>query len=146
MSNSKPLPDLNLVDSLKNDAGWEIYNFGYNGANPPYVRIGATGLLTLRVEPVFELFIRDKFLFRSKVSIEKHLRSYDWIKINPIVFEESFGRKFSTEETFPFNQWLRLGRMDIVDIHVLSNCSVLLGALPLPALSISVGVWLKRDV
>jgi hypothetical protein len=137
---------INLVDSLKKDAEWEIYNFGYNGPNPPYVRIDAKiRFFPLRVEPFFVSFRPDKILFRSKVPLERHLRSYDWIKINPTVFEEAYGRKFATEETFPFNQWLRLGRIEFPNLQVLSNHLELLSVLPLDALSIAAGVWLKRD-
>ena len=140
----KPMEIFTLVDSLKKHAGWELYNFGYDGPNPPYVRIGTKIRLSpLRMEHVFESFKPDKFLFRSRIPIAKHLRFYRWIKIQPIVFEEAYGRKFATDEHFPFNQWLSLHRITFYGLELGSVVAPL--ELPHFLLSHAAGIWLKED-
>jgi hypothetical protein len=135
---------ITLADSLKADAGWEIFNFGYNGPNPPYVRIGLLFRpLDLNMEPCFESFIRDRVIFRSKVSMESHLRKYRDIKIDPVVFEEHFGRKYTTNETFPFGEWLHVLKVLFGEI-VLAHPSIGIINLPSHVLSVASGIWLSK--
>ena len=94
---------ITLADSLMIEAGWSPTNFGEEGPNPPYLRIGGKLWVTLtEFEPCFSSFHRDRVLFRSKVSMAEHLQKYDQIMIDPLAFEECYGPEEGTEATFPF--------------------------------------------
>lgn len=141
------LIETTLAESLKNDAGWEIFHFGYNGPNAPYVRIGMIiDLANLRIRPSFESFIKDKILFRTKVDLEKHLRRYSHIMVKPMAFEENFGREFATPDSFPFSRWLRIGRrVNYCDFVVMDDDHSPLSVLPMHTLSMASDIYVRRS-
>ena len=110
MRESQPMdtdhPVVSLYDSLI-AVGWEKYNFGYAGPYPPYLRVGM--IITLDGPKLaFTSFIRDRILLRTKVSVEHHLRNFQFIRILPEACEDVFGRAWADETGFPVNTWLRL--------------------------------------
>ncbi|OYU17449.1 MAG: hypothetical protein CFE34_15655 [Rhodobacteraceae bacterium PARR1] len=110
MRESQPMdtdhPVVSLYDSLI-AVGWEKYNFGYAGPYPPYLTVGM--MITLDGPKLaFTSFIRDRILLRTKVSVEHHLRNFQFIRILPEACEDVFGRAWAHETGFPVNTWLRL--------------------------------------
>ncbi len=107
-----PPAPVTLADSLVREAGWGPAQFGTEGPNPPYLRIGGRLRLSLSAyEPCFAAFRRDRGPFRSKVGMAEHLAQYDALMVDPIAFEECFGPGEGTETVFPFGAWLTVRRV-----------------------------------
>lgn len=133
-----------LAESLMARAGWTVSNFGADGPNPPYLRIGGKLWITLtEFEPCFSSFHRDRLLFRSKISMAEHLSGYDQIMIDPLAFEECFGPEEGTDATFPFGVWLAIREVRFTGIEVWSKQHGPL-VLPLEPLAVASAVWLRN--
>lgn len=133
-----------LAESLMSGAGWSPSNFGGEGPNPPYLRIGGKLWITLtEFEPCFSSFHRDRVLFRSKVSMADHLSRYDQIMIDPLAFEECFGPEEGTEATFPFGVWLAIREVRFTGIELWSKQHGPL-VLPLEPLAVASAIWLRQ--
>ncbi len=132
-----------LAESLMKQAGWTAANFGTDGPNPPYLRIGGKLWVTLtEYEPCFSSFRRDRMLFRSKVSMADHLARYGEIMIDPIAFEECYGPGEGTDATFPFGAWLEIREVGFTGLTLWGrrHGSVV---LPLEPLAVASAVWLR---
>lgn len=139
-----PSEPVTLAESLVSRAGWTVSNFGEDGPNPPYLRIGGKLWITLtEFEPCFSSFHRDRLLFRSKVSMAEHLSRYDQIMIDPLAFEECFGPEEGTDATFPFGVWLAIREVRFTGIEVWSKQHGPL-VLPLEPLAVASAVWLRN--
>lgn len=138
------LPEpVTLAQSLIAEAGWTRANFGQEGANPPYLRIGGRLRLTLTdYEPCFLSFHRDGVLFRSKVSMADHLAKFGQIMVDPLAFEECYGPGEGTEATFPFGTWLTIRSVgsDGIALWGKRHGRVL---LPLEPLGVASAIWLR---
>ncbi|WP_246733429.1 hypothetical protein [Methylobacterium sp. BTF04] len=133
-----------LAESLMTRAGWSPSNFGDDGPNPPYLRIGGKLWVTLtEFEPCFSSFHRDRVLFRSKVSMADHLARYDQIMIDPLAFEECFGPEEGTEATFPFGTWLTIREVRFTGIALWGKSHGRV-VLPLEPLAVASAVWLRN--
>jgi len=138
-----PPQPVTLAESLIARAGWSESNFGEDGPNPPYLRIGGKLWITLtEYEPCFSSFRRDRGLFRSKVSMAEHLRHFDEIMIDPIAFEECFGPGEGTEATFPFGAWLTIGAVSFGGVALWAKRQGHV-VLPLEPLAVASAVWLR---
>lgn len=145
-----PAPELlasepvTLAESLVAEAGWSPANFGGDGPNPPYLRIGGKLWVTLtEFEPCFSSFHRDRVLFRSKVSMADHLSRYDQIMVDPLAFEECFGPLEGTDATFPFGVWLAIRKVRFTGIELLGKRHGPV-VLPLEPLAVASAVWLRN--
>ncbi|WP_027173944.1 hypothetical protein [Methylobacterium sp. 10] len=133
-----------LAESLMNEEGWSPLNFSEAGPNPPYLRIGGKLRMTLtEYEPCFSSHIRDRILFRSKVSIAEHLRKYDQMMIDPLAFEECFGPGQGTDATFPFGAWLTIRKIGFSGIELWDKGRGDV-EMPLEALSVASAIWLRH--
>lgn len=133
-----------LAESLMSEAGWGPENFGAEGPNPPYLRIGGKLWVTLtEFEPCFASFRRDRGPFRSKVAIASHLAKYDAIMVDPLAFEECFGPGEGNQTVFPFGAWLEIRRVGFGGLELWGKRQ---GAvtLPLDALAVASAIWLRR--
>jgi hypothetical protein len=133
-----------LAESLMSEAGWGPENFGREGPNPPYLRIGGKLWVSLtEFEPCFASFRRDRGPFRSKVAIADHLAKYDAIMIDPLAFEECFGPGEGTETVFPFGAWLTIRGVGFGGLELWGKRQ---GAvtLPLDALAVASAIWLRK--
>lgn len=139
-----PLAPVTLADSLMREAGWGPAQFGREGPNPPYLRIGGRLRLSLSAyEPCFAAVRRDRGPFRSKVGIEAHLAKYDALMVDPIAFEECFGAGEGNETVFPFGAWLTVRRVGFGGLELWGKRQ---GAvtLPLEPLTVASAIWLRR--
>ncbi|GJE74540.1 hypothetical protein BGCPKDLD_1111 [Methylorubrum suomiense] len=139
-----PLAPVTLADSLVREAGWGPAQFGTEGPNPPYLRIGGRLRLSLSAyEPCFAAFRRDRGPFRSKVGMAEHLAQYDALMVDPIAFEECFGPGEGTETVFPFGAWLTVRRVGFGGLDLWGKRQ---GAvtLPLEPLTVASAIWLRR--
>ena len=139
-----PGEPVTLAQSLMSEAGWGPENFGAEGPNAPYLRIGGKLWVTLtEVEPCFSSYRRDRGPFRSKVAIAGHLAKYDAIMVDPLAFEECFGPGEGTEAVFPFGAWLEIRRVDFSGLELWGKRQ---GAvtLTLDALAVASAIWLRR--
>ena len=135
---------ITLADSLMIEAGWSPTNFGEEGPNPPYLRIGGKLWVTLtEFEPCFSSFHRDRVLFRSKVSMAEHLQKYDQIMIDPLAFEECYGPEEGTEATFPFGSWLSIRAVEFDGLQLWGRRHGRV-VLPLEPLAIASAIWLRN--
>lgn len=133
-----------LAESLMTEAGWTRGNFGHDGPNPPYLRIGGKLWLTLtEFEPCFSSFHRDRLLFRSKVSMTVHLSRYDQIMVDPLAFEDRFGPQQGTDATFPFGAWLSIREVRFTGIELLGKRHGPV-RLPLEPLAVASAIWLRH--
>jgi hypothetical protein len=133
-----------LAESLVAEAGWSRGNFGHDGPNPPYLRIGGKLWLTLtEFEPCFSSFHRDRLLFRSKVSMTDHLSRYDQIMVDPLAFEDRFGPQQGTDATFPFGAWLTIREVRFTGIELLGKRHGPV-RLPLEPLAVASAIWLRH--
>ncbi|SFG82719.1 hypothetical protein SAMN05192565_112126 [Methylobacterium gossipiicola] len=133
-----------LAESLITEAGWTRGNFGHDGPNPPYLRIGGKLWLTLtEFEPCFSSFHRDRLLFRSKVSMTDHLSHYDQIMVDPLAFEDRFGPRQGTDATFPFGAWLSIREVRFTGIELLGKRHGPV-RLPLEPLAVASAIWLRH--
>lgn len=141
------LKEFTLSESLVQKASWELYNFGYNGPNPPYVRIG--GMIEwsprLRLVPCFESFIVDRIYRRTKVSLFKHLQLYEKIAISPIAVEEAFGKNSLYYQKFPFDTWFRFSRVSFGELELKDDDHTVHAILAMHVLCTAVGVHLRGD-
>lgn len=139
-----PGQPVTLAESLMSEAGWGLENFGAEGPNPPYLRIGGKLWVTLtEFEPCFASFRRDRGPFRSKVAIASHLAKYDAIMVDPLAFEECFGPGEGNETVFPFGAWLEIRHVGFGGLELWGKRQ---GAvtLPLDALAVASAIWLRR--
>ncbi|MCJ2029987.1 hypothetical protein MKK50_11350 [Methylobacterium sp. J-043] len=139
-----PSEPVTLAESLMSEAGWGPENFGAEGPNPPYLRIGGKLWVTLtEFEPCFASFRRDRGPFRSKVAIASHLAKYDAIMVDPLAFEECFGPGEGNQTVFPFGAWLEIRRVGFGGLELWGKRQ---GAvtLPLDALAVGSAIWLRR--
>jgi hypothetical protein len=135
--------EISLAESLRQQAGWEIVNFGYNGPNPPYVRIGLTlSFRPLRLRPCFESWLKDKVVVRSKVLIEDHLRPYGFISFSAKAVEDAFGR--ASAGTFPIDRWFKIVKVGMHDLTVGDLITDETAEIPMLALGAAGDVRLKR--
>jgi len=133
-----------LAESLMAEAGWSPANFGHDGPNPPYLRIGGKFWVTLtEFEPCFSSFHRDRLLFRSKVSMADHLSRYDQIMVDPLAFEDRFGPQQGTDATFPFGAWLTIREVRFTGIDLLGKRHGPV-MLPLEPLAVASAIWLRH--
>ncbi|MEH3120293.1 MAG: hypothetical protein PGN25_22600 [Methylorubrum populi] len=143
-SASPPGEPVTLAESLMREAGWGAENFGVEGPNPPYLRIGGKLWVTLTgFEPCFSSFHRDRGPFRSKVAMADHLAKYDAIMVDPLAFEDCFGPGEGTETVFPFGAWLEIRRVGFGGLELWGKRQ---GAvtLPLDALAVASAIWLRK--
>ncbi|MFY9289666.1 MAG: hypothetical protein WAP03_03020 [Methylorubrum rhodinum] len=139
-----PSAPVTLADSLVREAGWGPAQFGREGPNPPYLRIGGRLRLSLSAyEPCFAAFHRDRGLFRSKVGMADHLAKYDALMVDPIAFEECFGAGEGNATVFPFGAWLGVRRVGFGGLELWGKRQ---GAvtLPLEPLTVASAIWLRR--
>jgi hypothetical protein len=133
-----------LAESLMAEAGWSQANFGGDGPNPPYLRIGGKLWVTLtEFEPCFSSFHRDRLLFRTKVSMTDHLSRYDQIMVDPLAFEDRFGPRQGTDATFPFGAWLTIREIRFTGIELLGKRHGPV-VLPLEPLAVASAIWLRN--
>ncbi|MER2253070.1 hypothetical protein ABS772_24425 [Methylorubrum podarium] len=141
---SPPGEPVTLAESLMREAGWGPENFGTEGPNPPYLRIGGKMWMTLTgFEPCFASFHRDRGPFRSKVAIADHLAKYDAIMVDPLAFEECFGPGEGTETVFPFGAWLDIRDVGFGGLELWGKRQGTV-TLPLDALATASAIWLRR--
>lgn len=133
-----------LAGALRTEAGWGDAQFGHDGPNPPYLRIGGKLWVTLtEYEPCFSSMCRDRGFFRSKVSIAALLETYDQLMVDPIAFEECFGPGEGTEATFPFGAWLTIRGVGFEGITLWGRRAGRV-MLPLEPLAVASAIWLRR--
>ncbi|CAO4174919.1 hypothetical protein [Methylorubrum populi] len=139
-----PGEPVTLAESLMREAGWGPENFGTEGPNPPYLRIGGKLWVTLtEVEPCFSSFRRDRGLFRSKISMADHFAKYDAIMVDPLAFEECFGPGEGTETVFPFGAWLEIREVGFGGLELWGKRQGTV-TLPLDALAVASAIWLRK--
>ncbi|WP_342151201.1 hypothetical protein [Methylorubrum sp. SB2] len=139
-----PPAAVTLADSLMREEGWGPAQFGREGPNPPYLRIGGRLRLSLSAyEPCFAAFHRDRGPFRAKVGMAAHLAKYDALMVDPIAFEECFGAGEGNETVFPFGAWLAVRRVGFGGLALWGKRQ---GAvtLPLEPLTVASAIWLRR--
>ncbi|WP_353612449.1 hypothetical protein [Methylobacterium sp. Leaf456] len=139
-----PSAPVTLAESLMREAGWGPAQFGREGPNPPYLRIGGRLRLSLSAyEPCFAAFHRDRGPFRSKVGMAAHLAQYDALMVDPIAFEDYFGAGEGNETVFPFGAWLTVRRVGFGGLELWGKRQ---GAvtLPLEPLTVASAIWLRR--
>lgn len=133
-----------LADSLTREAGWGPAQFGREGPNPPYLRIGGRLRLSLSAyEPCFAAYRRDRGPFRAKVGMADHLAKFDALMVDPLAFEECFGAGEGNETVFPFGAWLSVRRVGFGGLDLWGKRQ---GAvtLPLEPLTVASAIWLRR--
>lgn len=138
-----PPAPVTLAESLMREAGWGPAQFGQEGPNPPYLRIGGRLRLSLSAyEPCFVAVRRDRGPFRSKVGMEAHLAKYDALMVDPIAFEDYFGAGEGNETVFPFGAWLTVRRVGFGGLDLWGKRQ---GAvtLPLEPLAVASAIWLR---
>lgn len=139
-----PPAPVTLADSLVREAGWGPAQFGSEGPNPPYLRIGGRLRLSLSAyEPCFAAFQRDRGPFRSKVGMAAHLAKFDALMVDPIAFEDYFGVGEGNDTVFPFGAWLSVRRVGFGGLELWGKRQ---GAvtLPLEPLTVASAIWLRR--
>ncbi len=133
-----------LAESLMSEAGWGPEQFGREGPNPPYLRIGGKLWVSLtEVEPCFTSFRRDRGLFRSKLAVAAHLAKYDALMVDPLAFEDCFGPGEGTEAVFPFGAWLEIRGVGFGGLELWGKRQGVV-TLPLDALAVGSAIWLRR--
>lgn len=138
-----PSAPVTLAESLMREAGWGPAQFGQEGPNPPYLRIGGRLRLSLSAyEPCFVAY-RRRGLVRAKVGMAAHLARYDALMVDPIAFEECFGAGEGNDTVFPFGAWLGVRRVGFGGLDLWGKRQ---GAvtLPLEPLMVASAIWLRR--
>lgn len=110
-----------LAEVLKDRLAWQVYNFGWAGPRRPYARLGMRLLWNpIRLEPCFESFSPDRFIFRSSTLVREVMAPFRWLLAEDAAFDESFPRGFVQQLGFPTGQWLRLLNVQLHYVHLLS--------------------------
>lgn len=136
------MAQVTLADSLRDRLEWQVYNFGWNGPRPPYVRLGMRLFWNpVRLEPCFESFLRDRFISRSSTLVRDHLAPFNWILVEQHAFDESYPRGYAQQVGFPVGHWLSVRAVDLHYLR-LADGDGAVHAMPLEVLCASASIQL----
>lgn len=137
--------EVTLAESLRRDAGWEIVNFGYNGPNSPYVRLGVKlSISPVRLRSCFDSWHKDKLFGRSKVLIEDHLRQYQYISLSANAIEDAFGRAAVRSANLAVGTWFKIVKVGLHELTIGDVVTHETAEIPMRALCAAEHVHLRR--